>query len=74
MPATQETLQKQSEYTTNRSWFIAFSVAMVFGIVWTILGESSMKVVFATVAFICFLRAGINLEMSARKLSGPHGH
>ena len=65
-------VEDHGDYVTNRSWFIAMSVALVFGIVWSILGESSMKIVFITVAFILFLRAGVKTEMSARALCEEH--
>ena len=53
--------------------FIVFGIVMLLSIVWTVLGESNLKIVFITLAFIGFLRAGVNLEMSARKLD-PHAH
>jgi len=68
----QESLK--NHYTIERSWFIVFSVAFIFGLIWTILGESDWKIVFVTVAFIFFVNAGIKMEMSARLLADPHGH
>jgi hypothetical protein len=70
--AASETVHHEDygDYVTNRSWFIAFGIALLFGIVWSMVGESSMKLVFVTVAFILFLRSGIRTEMSARALAG----
>ncbi len=65
-------VEDHGDYVTNRSWFIAYSVALFFGIVWAILGESDMKLVFITAAFILFLRSGIKTEMSARALCTDH--
>lgn len=65
-------VEDHGDYTTNRSWFIVFSVALVFSIVWTLVGESSMKLVFTAAAFILFLRYGVKTEMSARALCEDH--
>lgn len=65
-------VEDHGNYVTNRSWFIAFSVALVFGIVWAMVGESSTKVAFVTAAFILFLRSGVKMEMSARALCTDH--
>jgi len=62
----------QDQYVTDRSWFIVFSIALVFGIVWTIVGESSTKLIYITVAFALFLNAMINMEMTSRKLHAGH--
>jgi hypothetical protein len=66
--------QLETQYVHDRSWLIIFSVALIFGIVWTILGESTSKIVFVTVAFMLFLNAGVKTEMSARALHGGDGH
>jgi hypothetical protein len=65
-------VEDHGDYIENRSWFIGYSVALVFGIIWAILGESDMKLVFITVAFILFLRSGVKTEMSARALNPDH--
>ena len=68
MSALEETYQKKAQHATERSWFIVYSVAFVFGIIWTALGEGEMKIVFVTLTFILFLNAMIKMEMSARAL------
>jgi hypothetical protein len=72
MAAHESTAKDQHDYIANRSWFVIFSAALVFGIVWTIIGENDMKIAFIAVAFALFLRSGILLEMSARKLHAGH--
>lgn len=72
MVQTQEDKERLNIYVAHRSWFIAFSVAFAFGIVWTLVGESSMKLLFISVAFLFFLRAGILTEMSAIELDTHH--
>ncbi|MEA3372369.1 MAG: hypothetical protein U9Q62_01640 [Campylobacterota bacterium] len=67
-------LKIEEKYTLDRSWFIVYLVAFVFGVVWTLLGESDFKIIYITVAFTCFLRAGINMEMSARALHEDDAH
>jgi hypothetical protein len=64
--------EDHGDYVTNRSWFIAFGIALVFGIIWAMIGENSMKLVFVTVAFALFVRAGVKTEMSARALCKGH--
>ncbi|MBU0632807.1 hypothetical protein KKA17_09180 [bacterium] len=54
---------KQSQIDKN--WFIIFSVMLVFGIVWAMIGDSSAKIVFVTVAFGLFLYAGVKMELNA---------
>jgi len=63
---------KEATYIKNRSWFIVFSVAFVFGIVWTIVGDSNMKIAFISIAFLFFLRYGVLTEASARELTPHH--
>ena len=69
---TQEDKSKLNTYIANRSWFIAFSVAFAFGIIWTLIGDNSMKLLFVSVAFLLFLRSGILTEMSAIELDSHH--
>lgn len=63
----------ENAYVRSRSWFIVFTVALLFGIVWSILGDNNMKIVYVTIAFMLFLGAGVNMEMRARALhKGDH--
>ncbi len=67
-------IKLEADYTNDRSWFIVYLVAFVFGIIWTILGEDDLKIIFITATFTCFIRAGIQMEMSARALDGDDSH
>ena len=73
MSTSHDTQKDHAEYIANRSWFIAFCFVMLFALVWAVIGASALKMLLVGVAFALFLRAGINLEMSARKLD-PHAH
>jgi hypothetical protein len=64
--------EDHGDYIVNRSWLIFFSFVLTFGIVWTLVGDSSSKLLFTAVAFVFFLRAGIKTEMSARALCDTH--
>lgn len=66
------TAQDHHDYVVNRSWLIFFGFAMIFALVWAIVGESHLKVPFAAAAFLLFLRAGVMTEASARKLDAGH--
>lgn len=44
-------------------WFIIFSAALAFGIVWTYLGESIAKMLFTTIAFTFFIHSGISMDI-----------
>ena len=72
--SNEEYIKLEARYIHDRSWFIVYTVAFIFGIVWTLLGDSNVKLVFITAAFMCFLRAGIDMEMSARALHGGDSH
>jgi len=62
----------EAQLTTDRNWFFGLSFAMLFAIVWAILGESNIKMLFVAVTFILFLRAGVNYEMTSRALNDHH--
>ena len=49
----------------DRNWFVIFSVALIFGIVWTMLGEGVGKLVFTVIAFALFIHSGITMELRA---------
>jgi len=74
MPTSEEMLRNQAQYVTDRSWFIVFSIALIFGFVWTIVGESNLKIVYITIAFIFFLNAMIKMEMTSRKINAQDAH
>lgn len=59
----------------DRNWFIIFSVALVFGIVWTILGVGADKLVFTVIAFALFVHSGVTMEVRAHHAEHEHdGH
>ncbi len=62
----------ENELTVNKSKLVIASVALLFCLVWALIGESDIKIVAVTIAFYCFLKAGIETEMSARELHGAH--
>lgn len=65
-------IKKHNAYVGHRTWFVIYSVALIFGIVWAIIGESDMKIAFITLAFALFLRSGVLLEASTRALYEGH--
>ena len=58
----------------NKNWFVGYSIAFLFGIIWAIIGESDVKLIYITVAFIYFLRSGITLEMSSIEQNSHDEH
>ena len=48
------------------------AVALLFCLIWALVGESNIKIVAVTLAFICFLKAGIETEMNQRALESHH--
>ncbi len=52
------------EFTNNQSKFIISAVALVFCIVWAIIGESDFKIIAVTIAFYAFLKYGVATEAS----------
>ena len=66
--------EKEHDYKVKLNCFVLFSVTMAFAIVWSILGESAMKIAFSAVAFALFLMSAVELEMSSRTLHGVDAH
>ena len=66
-----ENMTHNEELTGHKIKFTIASVAFVFCTVWALIGVSDIKIVAATVAFICFLKAGIEMENCANE---AHGH
>lgn len=54
-----------TQFQRDRNWFIIFSVAFVFGIVWTMLGDSAAKLIYTVIAFALFIHSGITMEIHA---------
>lgn len=61
-----------TQFQRDRNWFIIFSVALLFGIVWLILGENVMKVLYTVIAFGMFLHSGITMEIRAHHAEHDH--
>jgi len=59
---------------SDRNWFIIFAVALIFGIVWTFVGDSVMKIVYTTLAFMFFLHSGITMELNAHHAAHDDAH
>ena len=57
---------------TDRNWFIIYSVAFIFGLVWAMVGDSNTKILFVTVTFGLFLYSGIKMELNALKAHKAH--
>lgn len=62
----------ENEQIENRSKLVISSVALLFCLVWALIGESDLKIVAVSIAFYCFLKAGIETEMSERASHGSH--
>jgi len=58
-------MKELTQHQRNRTWFIIFSAAFAFGIVWTMLGESMGKVIYTTIAFALFLHSGVTMDIYA---------
>jgi len=60
------------DYTNNKIKFSIAGVALVFCLIWALVGESNIKIIAVSIAFMCFLQHGIAVEMSAREMDGSH--
>jgi hypothetical protein len=58
------------ELTGHKTRFIIASVALVFCTVWALVGVADIKIVAVTIAFICFLKSGIEMEVCANEAGG----
>lgn len=58
-------MKQLTQYDRDRNWFIIFSVALVFGIIWSAIGESGLKLVYITIAFALFIHSGVTMELNA---------
>lgn len=65
-------IMSENELTMNKSKLVISSVALLFCLVWALIGEADIKIIAVTIAFICFLKAGIETEMSARAGHDSH--
>lgn len=60
------------DYTNNKIKFTIAGVALVFCLVWALIGESDIKIIAVSIAFMCVLKHGIATEMSAREMDDSH--
>jgi len=68
-------LKELTPFQRDRNWFIIFSVALVFGIVWTILGENAGKLIYTVIVFAFFIHSGVTMEINAHHAEHDHdGH
>jgi len=58
-------LKELTQFQRDRNWFIIFSVAFAFGIVWTLLGDSAAKLAYTVIAFALFIHSGVTMEIHA---------
>ncbi|MBD3799928.1 MAG: hypothetical protein IE886_00495 [Campylobacterales bacterium] len=61
-----------TQFQRDRNWFIIFSVAFVFGIVWSIMGDTSGKLVYTVIAFALFIHSGITMELHTHHAEHDH--
>ena len=62
----------ENELTTEYTDLTLSSVALIFCLVWALVGESDIKIIAVSIAFMYFLKAGIDMEMSSRALHDAH--
>ena len=63
----------KNTHSTAVALFVLSSIAFAFSVVWTIVGDSDVKIIAITLTFMMFIMTGVNMEKSAIKHSG-HGH
>ncbi len=57
-----------NDLVKNKTHLAISSVALLFCLVWALVGEADIKIVAVAITFIYFLKSGIETEMSARAL------
>lgn len=65
-------IMSENQLIKSKNSLVISSVALLFCLVWALIGESDIKIIAVTVAFVCFLKAGIETEMAARAEHGSH--
>ncbi len=58
-------MKELTSFQRDRNWFIIFSVALLFGIVWSMLGDNAAKLIYTVIAFALFIHSGITMEINA---------
>ena len=59
-------------YQRDRNWFIIFSAALVFGLVWSVIGENTFKIIYTVIAFAFFIHPGVTMELHAHHTEHDH--
>jgi len=54
-----------NEKYNNKERFSIAAVALIFCMVWALIGESDIKIVAVSIAFMLFLNYGVATEMSS---------
>jgi len=60
------------ELTQNKTKFAISGVAFLFCLIWALIGEADIKIVAVSIAFMYFLKYGIEVEMSSIAANGSH--
>ena len=58
-------MKNLTQLQRDRNWFIIFSVALVFGIVWMLVGDNAFKLAYTVIAFALFIHSGVTMELRA---------
>ncbi|MDF1880277.1 hypothetical protein JHD50_02985 [Sulfurimonas sp. MAG313] len=65
-------MTQNENFIQSKTKFVLASVAFIFCLVWAFIGEADIKLVAVSIAFMCFLYHGINMEMCAREMGSSH--
>jgi len=62
-------MTSNQEHINNKTGFALSSVALLFCLVWALVGEADIKILAVSISFMYFLKYGIATEMSAKDLN-----
>ena len=65
-------MTRNEELIENKSKWAISAVALLFCLVWALIGEADIKIVAVTLAFIAFLKYGVATEVSSISQDGSH--
>ena len=65
-------MSHNEDLTNNKTKFSIAAVALVFCLIWALIGEADIKIVAVSIAFMYFLKYGIETEMSAISQNSSH--
>jgi len=63
---------QNDDLTNNKTKFTLSAVALGFCLIWALIGETNIKILAVSIAFMCFLKYGIAAEMSALSQENSH--